>query len=351
MHHYIILQHPGHNKVYYQQSINIAISELSLASKKFKHQLIDIEQKEIANIRYISFHYPEELSSTEIEIIAKQSYIFAFYKVLNKNNEALLKPITLPSWTYVDDKISSLLKYGGKTNELFTKMMVNVGLLASDFSYEDNINILDPIAGRGTTLYEAAIYGYNAYGVELDAKSVHDTNIFFKKFLEQEKLKHSTEKRKYTSKSKTQQPTMLAFEYTNDKLLFKDENKRKQFGVVNGNTIEAGLYFKKNKFHLIVGDLPYGVAHGNKKTSHHENITRSPLALITDALPSWDKILKKGGIIVLAWNVNVLAKHKVVSVLEKANYEELTSKETNCLNFLHKVDQSINRDIIIAKKK
>lgn len=350
MHQYILLQHPGHNKVYYQQSTNIAISELILASNKFQHQLTNICPKEIANIRYLSFNYPEELVSTEIEIIAKQSYVFAFYEVVNNDTNKLLNPIILPKWNYIDSKISSLLKYGGKTNELFTKMMINVALLASDYNYNDDINILDPIAGRGTTLYEAAVYGYNAYGVELDTKSVHDINIFFKKFLEQEKIKHNTYKRKYSGISKSQNQTMLEFEYASDKSIFKEVSNRKKLGVININTIESDLYFKNNKFHLLVGDLPYGVAHGNKKIAHRENRTRNPLDLITEALPKWSKLLKKGGVLALAWNVNVLSKHKVIKLLEKAGFNELTSKDENKLNFLHRVDHSIQRDIVLAKK-
>lgn len=270
--------------------------------------------------------------------------------MVNNDTNKLLNPIILPKWNYIDSKISSLLKYGGKTNELFTKMMINVALLASDYNYNDDINILDPIAGRGTTLYEAAVYGYNAYGVELDTKSVHDINIFFKKFLEQEKIKHNTYKRKYSGISKSQNQTMLEFEYASDKSIFKEVSNRKKLGVININTIESDLYFKNNKFHLLVGDLPYGVAHGNKKIAHRENRTRNPLDLITEALPKWSKLLKKGGVLALAWNVNVLSKHKVIKLLEKAGFNELTSKDENKLNFLHRVDHSIQRDIVLAKK-
>ena len=82
---------------------------------------------------------------------------------------------------YLDNKISSLLKYQGKTNELFTKMMINVGLLSSDYSYSNTINLLDPVAGKGTTLFEAAVYGFNAFGIEIEKNAVQDSKIFFKK--------------------------------------------------------------------------------------------------------------------------------------------------------------------------
>lgn len=43
-------------------------------------------------------------------------------------------------------------------------MMINVALLSSDFNYNDRIQLLDPIAGKGTTLFEGAVYGFDTYG-------------------------------------------------------------------------------------------------------------------------------------------------------------------------------------------
>lgn len=149
---YLILQHPGHNRVYYNAAGSMALAELEISLKRLSISCSNCELVNIAGVRYISFAADVLLPESDLEIVGRLSFVFAVY-LLNKNSGAeTLMPVKLPEYEYMDQKISSILKYPGKTNELFTKMMVNIGLLSGNYSYSDAIKLLDPVAGRVTTL-------------------------------------------------------------------------------------------------------------------------------------------------------------------------------------------------------
>ncbi len=346
---YLILQNPGHNRVYYNLSGDMALAELGLASESLGSDCKGIVIKNIKGIRYVSFETKEDLTAGDIQIISNLSFVFAIFKEEDCNGVLSLLPIERSVTEYIDQKISSLLKYAGKTNELFTKMMINVALLASDFDYNSQIRLLDPIAGKGTTLFEAAVYNFEAMGIEIDPKSTHACEIFFKKFLEEEKYKHQADSRRVYGKNKTEAVFIKEFEYAKSKQEFKEKSNRKKLGLVTGQSQDADKYFKKNSFHLIVGDLPYGIAHGNTSDKNSKSITRNPYQLLSQCLPAWSHVLKEGGTVVIAWNSFVIPKHKLSSLFQENGFDIVN--EGPELQFEHMVDKSIKRDIVIAKKK
>ncbi|WP_439182071.1 TRM11 family SAM-dependent methyltransferase [Carboxylicivirga taeanensis] len=345
---YLILQNPGHNRVFYKEAGELAAAELSIASQRLSVECTDIATQEVAGVRYITLSCNDDLSEADINILSRLSFVFAIFHQFGIFAEDGLLPIPFAKYEYLDSKISTLQKYPGKTNELFTKMMVNVALLASDFTYDDAISLLDPISGRGTTLNEAAVYGFNAFGVEIEHKSVHENQVFFKKHLQNERLKYLSDRRMVYGKKKSEAIYIDEFEYANSKEAFKDETQRKKLGVVNGNAQDVDKYFKKNSFNLIVGDLPYGIAHGNSGANKSSTGTRNPLELIRTGLPAWKAVLKTGGTMVLAWNSFVLAKNRLAEVFEQQGLKVLNEAPYD--GFEHMVDKSIKRDIIVVKK-
>lgn len=344
---YLILQNPGHNRVYYNSSDKLALAELKIACKSLSVKCNKIKIIELENVRYLSFESQDTLPESDIEIISKLSFVFVIFIHKKQNDKSYLVPIKKSKYEYIDDKISSLLKYPGKTNELFTKMMVNIALLSSNFTYSDNIVLLDPVTGKGTTLYEGAIYGFNSYGIELETRFVHESTIFFKKFLENEQLKHNYTTRQIYGKGKKDFININEFEYASSKEEFK-KNNTKKLGLINGSTLDTHKYFKNETFHLIVGDLPYGVAHGNKGKSKSTSITRNPSELLKESLPEWKKVLLKGGTIVIAWNSFLASREKLSEIFIANEFQVL--KNDSYTEFEHMVDKSIKRDIVVAKK-
>ena len=53
--------------------------------------------------------------------------------------------------------------------------------------------MLDPLCGRGTTLNQALMYGYDGLGVETDGKDVDAYAAFLRTWLKRKRLKHTAE--------------------------------------------------------------------------------------------------------------------------------------------------------------
>ena len=342
---YLILRNPGHNRVYYLESEQLALAELTLTCNRFEQDCSQIESVDVSGINYLTFTVDKPLSATELQLVSHLSFIFALFELVD---DTTMKPVEMAAPAHVDPKISMLLKYSGKTNELFTKMMINVALLSSKFSTADDIQLLDPVAGKGTTLFEATTYGLDVTGVELDRKAVHDATTFFKRFLEEDKYKHTLKKNKMYSNQDGPDAYVQDFEYAADKASFKSESTRRHLAMIAGNALHSRRYFKQEKFHLIVGDLPYGIAHGSKSKKKHNSLTRSPAELMEACLPDLHKVLKAGGSLVLAWNKFVWSRESFTALLDENGFEVLDSSPYD--RFTHRVDQSIKRDIVVARK-
>ncbi len=344
----LLLQNPGHNRVYYHSADKLALAELKIACKDLSVKIQTSKVIELEGIRYIFLESEGVLSDSDFRILSSLSFVFALFRLESKEENACLFPVRKFDYTYIDEKITSLQKYHGKTNELFTKMMINIGHMSSNFRHVWEIELLDPVAGKGTTLFEAAVYGFDSYGVEIESKSVHEAAVFFKKYLENERFKHTSNKRRIAGAGSADAVFMLEFEYAKSKKEFKTKDSTKKMGFVCGDTQDVFSYFKKERFHLLVGDLPYGIVHGNTQNKKKLSITRNPSELLAASLPEWKKVLKTGGTIVVAWNTFVVSRKKIIAIFEENGFSVCNTEPYQ--EFQHMVDKSIKRDIVVAKK-
>lgn len=341
---YLILRHPGHNRVYFEQAERLALAELQIGTKKMSGKVSDVEINNLGGISYLSFKLDSEILHEDLNLVSRLSFFFALFQ---KDGE-LLKPIAQYTYEAIPAKISNILKYPGKTNELFTKMMVNVAMLSSEFQVEETIQLLDPVAGRGTTLFESLVYGYDSYGIELESKSVQESLVFMRRFLKNERYKHQKTERQIAGKNKSEAVYLNEIEFAKSKDDFKNA-KRLKFAMIQGDTRFANKFFKKNSIHLIAGDLPYGIGHGNSTQQYQKGSnTRNPYELLEQSIPSWKDILKQGGTICLAWNSFVLNKNRVAELFQKSGLSVCDTEPYT--QFEHMVDQSIKRDVIVAVK-
>ncbi|NEQ48707.1 MAG: hypothetical protein F6K11_01050 [Leptolyngbya sp. SIO3F4] len=345
---YFILQHPGHNRVYYNLADQLALAELKIASNRLSVTCREMGVVTLAGVRYLSLETEGTLGESDWDILSRLSFVFALYELEEINNLSYLKPVKRIQYEYLDPKISTVWKYPGKTNELFTKMMINVALLSSDFGYHDPIQLLDPVAGKGTTLLEGAVYGFDTHGIEIESKSVHEVVVFFKKFLQEERWKHTLQKRQIAGQQKSDAVYAQEFEFAPSKEAFQSSEHVRKLAIVEGSATRASDYFKKETFHLIVGDLPYGIFHGNNSDKKKAAGTRNPLELLTECLPGWCQVLKKGGVIVMAWNSYLVSRQKLAEVFTTQGLNVLSEEPYDA--FEHRVDKSIQRDILVAKK-
>lgn len=345
---YAVLLSQSHNRVYFEASKKLSIAELEIAMKAFSAKCSNPEIKEIGGIHYAIFEADVQLSKDDIRLLSRLSFALALFELGEANGQTALFPIQKQAPYYFGDDISMILKYTGKTNEMFTRLLINAAVYSSDYYNAGRINLLDPIAGKGTTLFEGLIAGYNCYGVEISPAAVRDGVNYLKKYLESGKYKHEFRRTRQSGENRSFTAEINSFTIAKNKDDAKS-GKALDFSFIEGDSRYADKYFKKDFFHTIVGDLPYGVQHGSVSNQKQSSLTRNPDELLNSCLPGWIRCLKPGGTIALSWNKFVFSREAMENMLARYGLSVYNVYPYN--NFEHRVDQSINRDIIVAKKQ
>jgi len=206
---YCLLINNKHYLTYNVNAEKIILAEFNILNEKYNFAK-NVQIKDICGLKYLSY----ENINNNIDILDKISELSFVLGIFEKKNE-LLKPIAKTNIEFVNNNISSLLKYSGKTNEYFTKLMINIA--ANLIDKNENINLLDPICGKGTSLYEGLIKGYNCYGIEIASKVVEEIFIFLKKFLEKERYKFNSKKEKFSGENKSFKAEKFIFEINKNK--------------------------------------------------------------------------------------------------------------------------------------
>jgi len=341
---YAILQNPGHNRVYFSSSGKLAKNELAaLFSNNINNTITEIKEELFGGVEYITFSAENKLSEEDAILLSRLSFVYAIFEV----RDNLFLPVNKNHSYFFGDDLNMILKYSGKTNEIFTRMMINLAVFASGFKYKflENLNLLDPVCGKGTTVFDGLICGYNSYGIELSDKLINESSQFLKKYLETGKYKHNLKKEKISGISHDKKPFKSQrhlFELSKNKSDQK-ENKSLACEFIDGDTVNANKYYKKNMFHIIVGDLPYGIQHENNAGG---NKMRNPVNLINAAVPVWTEILKPGGAIVLSWNTFLLKREEFERVFSGNKLDVADFGD-----FSHRVDQAIYRDVVVGVKR
>lgn len=339
---YAILCHPGHNRVYFEESRKLVLNEFALAAAKMSSVIANTRLQSIAGIQYLLFEAGKDLIAADLKLLSQLSFIFALYKY----EEPVFIPIELPAFGFINQNISKILKYTGKTNEIFTRLLINVAVFSTDFKASEPIKLLDPIAGKCTTLFEGLVCDYDVYGIEIGEKVVTEAYNFLRKYLETEKYKHTVKLEKMSGRNKSFTAHRYDFNISKSKDAAKNKEFR-EFEIIAGNSVYADQFYSKNTFNIIVGDLPYGVQHGSVTNEKQSQFTRNPKDLLNSCLPAWKAVLAKNGVIVLSWNTFVLSRKEMLGILQHHGFHIFTG---DAYQFEHRVDQSINRDIIAARK-
>ncbi|MEU4156653.1 SAM-dependent methyltransferase [Actinoplanes sp. NPDC026670] len=335
---YALLLAPSANRVYADQASRMSQAELAAFAPVLSSELADIEVSLIGGVEYLTFN--AQLGDTDIAYLSNLSSAYALFERV----EDLLRPLTLTPLARYDSDLITIPKYAGKTNEQFTKLVLNLTLLASASArrmLDGGLTVLDPLCGRGTTLNQALMYGYDGIGVEIDGKDVEAYKLFLQTWLKRKRLKHTAElvpmRRQGRRAARRLEVTMAAS---------KDDHKAgavQKVTVLHADTTGLEGLIRGNVADVLVADLPYGVAHGSYDDGG--GISRRPLDLLERAVPEWLPLLRPGGAIGLSWNTKV-AKRELAEDILFANGLEIVEH----LPLEHRVDQGIERDVIVARK-
>lgn len=279
----------------------------------------------------------EPLTPRALQLLSSHSHIRLLFEV---RPDGAMTPLVSARPPEVGGDLSSILKYKGKTSELFTRSLLSLAALESDFwdAMFTKLTLFDPMCGRGTTLFEALNRGWDAVGSDVDASDVEQGFAFLKRYLEHGRFKHEAGDFSMTVGKASVKRRRIALAKPGEKL---------GEGALTASFIAADLEsaagaFKSGSFHLIACDLPYGVQHGpgGDKTLD---------ALAARALPALGRVLKTGGAVALSFNAHTLKRRRVVELLEGAGLAPLDDESYR--NLSHRVEQAVLRDFALAVKR
>lgn len=339
---YAILANPGHNRIYFDTAVKIACSELKAILDSMGLAVTEVSEKEIGLPAALVFESEQELNESQLTRLSASSIYYAIFQVVEGG---LLKPLQPTPFNTFPESMSQILRYTGKTNEQFTRLMVNLGLSAAKTS-GDKKCLMDPMCGKGTTLYEGLIQGLDVMGVEINAKWVQETQTFIVKYMKNGRFKHKVTKEKRTGTGGKKVADGFALQAAHSKESFTNDQSQ-SMKLYAADTRIVNQIIKKNSCDVMVSDLPYGVQHGSKNAKDTK-MARSPLELLEEALPAWKQVLKPNGAIVLSFNEFTLKWKQLAELFESQGFKVMD--EEPYIGYLHRVDQSINRNIFIAVK-
>jgi SAM-dependent methyltransferase len=331
--------------VYADAASRLAQAELGVFNQAvLGNRISEVGADSIAGAPYVTFDCAD-LSPDDVARLANLSFLYALFRV---EEGGLLRPLELRRLDRFDDDLVTIQKYAGKTNEQFTKLLLNVTLLSSGFADElltRRFSVLDPLCGRGTTLNQAIMYGFDAYGVDIDRQDVEAYAIFIQRWLKDKRLKHKADFAPVRrSRQVVARRLQAGFAATKDEY---QAGNLQHLDVVNADSSQTVEFFRAESADLVVADVPYGVQHGSQSAA--KGIKRSPLELIAECAPVWARALRPGGALGLSMNTFVARRDDVAAALTAAGLQVLD--EDPYLDFRHRVDQAILRDIVVARKE
>lgn len=337
---YALLLKP-HANVRYRQSLQkLSRIELECMLNAWDIQASVLEMREIAGEPFLVFS-ADDMSKEAWRAISRHSSICL---AASLTEEGALIPIPRHTESVLPDELPQVLKYKGKTNADFTYMMLHCAKAASAFARDDGrLTVLDPMCGKGTTLFCALCEGWDALGVETDAKSLSEAEQYLERSLKWHRLKH-----KRTISSRTLSgggnAKMTEFTLAADTQAMKDGDTL-CLRTLCGDAARLREMVKPESVHLIVSDLPYGVQHAPREGGGMFNLK----GLLRRTLPGCAYALKQGGAIAFSFNLNTLRRQDVADAMEQAGLTVLA--EGPWADFSHWVEQAVDRDVVVAVKK
>jgi hypothetical protein len=343
---YALLPRASANRVYGATSLALTQAELAFVDRMVLGAVIAHQAPtELGGVEYLLVDCGDSsLDDVQVDVISNLSSLQALFAV----EGPLLRPVTVRPRLRCDDDITTIQRYVGKTNELFTRLLVNVTLAASGDGFRrlfagEPVRLLDPLCGRGTSLNQAVVYGLDAFGIEIDRKDVDAYGTFIVTWLKDKRVKHRVERAKLR-RGRESPARRLSISYGPPA-----PGGQRRIDVVNDDTVNAADHVKARSMDLIVADLPYGVQHGTRPGDGRTSPTsRHPDELLKRALPVWRRLLRADGAIGLAWNLRTLERPRLFELVSDAGFVPCLREDDT--SFVHRVDRAITRDLVVATK-
>ena len=342
---YALLLRPAANRLYSKGAAALNTAELSVLNEcVLKGSLHAVEPTVIGGVDYVRFEADDAMSGDAVGHLSNLSSAFALFQI---GDDARLVPVALGPVAHLDDDLLTIQRYKGKTNEQFTKLLFNVTLAASAHAGDwpsRRLRVLDPLCGRGTSLNQGLVYGFDVDGIEIDRTAYDAYRTFFVTWLKDKRFKHQVHTMPLRREGKVV-GRRLEVVFGRDKDEYKADDVQR-VRLVNDDTTQAGEHHRKPIFDAVIADLPYGVQHGSR--TRPDARTRRPEELLGAALDGWIGAMKPGAAMGLSWNTKVLARDGLVDLLGRHGLTPCAGDAWEL--FAHRVDHAITRDLVVATK-
>jgi len=338
---YIMMLWPHANARYQNESAHLAEAELRLILDRVAPEAV-ITPEERMGMPMLKICVEDSLSAEAIDAVCGHSLMYGLF---TETEGGALMPKAGREKPWLGQDLPAILKYKGKTNEMFLQMLINAALYAGCFWQEKNevLNMLDPMCGRATSLFIAANRRWNATGTDIDHNDLKEAEKFLKRYFEYHHFKHSAGRESLTLRnSKPAQVSKFVFSDTPEH--FKQKNTA-TLRLVNADACRIREAFGKNAFHMIVCDLPYGVQHSPQGGKGEKGGLEG---LLAKALPGWYESLKVGGAVAVSFNAQNIKLETVRSAMEEAGFEVMRGGAYD--GFAHWVEQAVTRDIAVCRR-
>lgn len=337
---YQMLLWPHANARYQSESVRLAAAELRLMLDRLAPEAA-IRAGGLPDMPCLELDYPQAPDDAVIAAICRHSLMYGLFE----ERDGLLRPVAGRAAAKVGADLPSILKYKGKTNEMFLQLLVNAALYAGDFwrDADEPLALLDPMCGRATTLFVAANLGWDATGADVDKNDLKEAEKFFKRYLEYHRLKHGVSRASRTLRQGGSAPE-CRFDYAPD-----DKASRRALTLLQLDASRGSEALGKSAFHLIACDLPYGVRHDAQPAPGARMGGDWLEGLLRRALPQWRAVLKPGGSVALSFNAQSFKAGRLRALMAEAGFQVMEGGPWD--GFSHWVEQAITRDIVVGVKE
>lgn len=294
---------------YFADTLAVARAELALV-----HPEAPVSVEQHATLTFLSVDLP----ATAAPELARLSFVQGVFE----RTPAGLQVLDADPGFSLPDGLVWGTKYRGKTHELVTQLALNAALAVASVDGP----LLDPMAGRGTTLTWAVRYGLSATGIEQDAKAREHLQRHLKRQTKLLRLKHTSTTGSTTKKSRDGSGRFVEMRFPAASLR-----------LVTGDSRHTRRLVQNQRFATLVTDLPYGVQFGGSGT-------RSPLAVVEAAADGWIDSLLPGGAMVLVYNRLQPRREALQAVFAERGLVPVPFEAS------HRMSESIWRDLLVFRK-
>lgn len=335
---FALLVTPASNRVYAGQTARMVAAELCVVGgRRLGGRLRQVRVQPIAGIDHVTFTLTDPRPG-DLAVVASLSSAHALYE----RRHDMLRPVPLDPGDRFDDDLVTIPKYPGKTNEYLTRLLLNVTGAHVPRPPGRRPSLLDPLAGRGTSLGVGLIAGYDVTGVEVDAKDVEAYRAFLVTWLRTKRLKHTVDVGRLRRAGTTYGSRLTATVAPTKQAARAGDTQT--LTMMRADTLDSGQFLAPRSFDVLVSDVPYGVKQGSVRAG--VPASRHPLELLRRAVPVWVPLLREPAAVGLSFNTHVMARDDLCALLEQAGLVVTDVGASG--EFEHRVDQSIHRDLVVA---